>query len=76
MSVDNIRLKGETINRRARTTRVRYSGESGRWVAYRKVDGAWHWLGEFSTSTAAYDATHSVLRLAGCIEEPGKSSIA
>ncbi len=68
-----IRLKGETVNRRPRTTQVRFSSETGRWTASRKVDGAWHWLGEFASSTAAYEATHSAARLATCIDQRQQS---
>jgi hypothetical protein len=68
MEEKGVRLKGQTVNRRPRTTQVRYNSEIGMWSACRKIEGSWYWLGEFATSTEAHEATHSAARLAECIE--------
>ena len=63
----DLRLRGATVNRRPRTSQVRFNSENGMWSASRKVGIHWLWLGEFPTSSAAHAATHCALRLARCM---------
>ena len=69
MKENKLRLKGASINRRPRTTQVKFNTDTGSWSASRKVNGTWHWLGEFTTSAAAYEATHCAERAALCRQQ-------
>ena len=71
--VRNVLDKGSTKlqgvrSARARRTRVAFNAATGSWSARRRVDGVWHWLGEFSSNALAYEATRCPIRLAAIVE--------
>ncbi|MSY18637.1 MAG: hypothetical protein F2735_04800 [Actinobacteria bacterium] len=53
---------------RVRRTSVAFNAATGSWSARRRVNGAWHWLGEFASSSLAYEAVRCPIRLAAIVE--------
>ena len=66
---ENVSTKLQGVrSARVRQTNVAYNAATGSWSAHRRVNGMWHWLGEFAASALAYEAVRCEIRLAAIVE--------
>ncbi len=69
---ESTKLQGVRSSR-VRRTSVAFNAATGSWSARRRVNGAWHWLGEFASSSLAYEAVRCPIRLAAIVERQSQT---